>query len=199
MRERLRDFSDLTTVMQGLLALSSAGFLAVVVQALADAFLGLSTIERALLGVCLFLLLLALFLSQVKVFRDRRASGKSDLERLSADLRETQEERDRLREKLEPRQHLEHVDRTSANNGHTPKVVSRVQQKGPRIIYASTLMNSPTKKSTCPIEISAPRQLSRSETQTMFSSSRWLTRPEEVRFGRSKTSPKILRFPCERV
>ena len=100
MRERLRDFADLATLAQGLIVLSSAGFLAVAFQAIAETFLGLSIFERAALGIFAFLVFVAVFLSRLKSFRERRTSNKSDLERLSVDLQEVQQERDHLRKKF---------------------------------------------------------------------------------------------------
>ncbi|CAN5580104.1 hypothetical protein BH24ACT20_BH24ACT20_01110 [soil metagenome] len=99
MRERLRDFADLATLAQGLLALSGAGFLAIVFQAIAEAFLGLSVFERVLLGICAFLVFVAVFLSRLKVFRDQQTANKTDLERLSVDLQEAQQELDHLHKK----------------------------------------------------------------------------------------------------
>jgi hypothetical protein len=81
-RLRLRDLADLTTVLQGLAALSGATFFAVLGQAAAQAFLGLSVLERVLLGGSLFLVVLALLLSRVKAIRERQAVNESERGRL---------------------------------------------------------------------------------------------------------------------
>ena len=98
-RSWLGDLANLVTLVQVLIALAGAGVLAVVAQKVAEVFLGLSTAERVTLGLCLFLLLLAAFLSRVKVFRERRAAKKSQIEQLSTDLAALQHRYDELERK----------------------------------------------------------------------------------------------------
>jgi len=66
--------ADLTTIVYGLVALSGATFFAVLTQAIAEAFLGLSVLERVSLGLCIFFLALAAIIAGIKAWMKRRAT-----------------------------------------------------------------------------------------------------------------------------
>lgn len=101
MRIRLQDFADFTTVIQGLVVLSGAGFLAVFAQAFAKAFLGFSVLERAVLGICLFLVILAILLMIIRALRERRTKAEQERDELQEKLAGAEQELKDLRRENE--------------------------------------------------------------------------------------------------
>lgn len=98
--------SDLLTLVQFAGSLGLAGLLAIVGQGVAGAALQLSPILRLLLGVCIFLMVLAATLAGLKALLERTAAtGKvgvgSEGDRSRAEIREQERERQQLLSRIE--------------------------------------------------------------------------------------------------